>query len=97
MAVTEAYSKFSNGATGARNLSGGSDTLFVDGTTISGYVGIEPTCRAVYVSTGGNMQVTMADGSNVTFVAIPDGTVLPIQARRVHSTSTTASNIIALF
>lgn len=55
-------------------------------------------CRALYVGTGGNV-VVVFDESNaaVTFVNVPSGAVLPVQAKRVNSTSTTASNIVALY
>jgi hypothetical protein len=35
--------------------------------------------------------------SNVTFVAVPAGTVLPIRVSRVLSTSTTATSLINLY
>jgi hypothetical protein len=52
--------------------------------------------RSIYVGTGGNMiAITMAD-VEVTFTAIPDGTILPIRAKRIKATGTTASNIVSL-
>jgi hypothetical protein len=56
--------------------------------------------RAIYVGTPGatgSLVVQMAgDGSQVTFVGIPAGTVLPIQVSRVLATGTTASTILGL-
>ena len=53
--------------------------------------------RAVYVGTGGNMKVTMADSGTVLFTGVPSGTTLPIRVSRIWSTTTTASTIINLF
>lgn len=54
-------------------------------------------CRGLYVGVGGNVVVVAPDDTFVTFVGVPAGAVLPVQAKRVNSTSTTATNIIALF
>jgi len=57
------------------------------------------TGAALYVGTGGDVAVHMADGSDVSvvFSSVPDGTFLPILVDRVLSTNTTASNILALY
>lgn len=59
--------------------------------------------RGLYVGTTGNVAVVMAaDGSAsgagtaVTFVGVPAGAVLRVRCRKVMSTGTTASNIVAL-
>lgn len=62
-----------------------------DSTNIAG-----GPARALYVGTTGNIAVVMADDTTVTFTAVPVG-ILPISVRRVNSTNTTASNIVALF
>lgn len=56
-----------------------------------------PPCRALYVGTGGNLVAVDLNGTAVTFVTVQSGSVLPIQCRRVNSTNTTASNIVALY
>jgi len=62
-----------------------------DGSDLSG----EPF-YAVYVGTGGNLKVDMADGgSAVTLSNVASGQLLPIMVERIYSTGTTASNIIA--
>jgi hypothetical protein len=38
----------------------------------------------------------MRGGNDVTFAAVPTGTVLPIRVTRVFLTGTTATNIIAM-
>lgn len=54
-------------------------------------------CRALYVGTTGNISlIPSGGGSAVTFTAVAVG-VLPVAAKRVRSTSTTASNILALY
>lgn len=56
---------------------------------------IRPT-RAVYVGGSGDVKVDMASEGTVTFVGVPSGTLLPIQATRIYSTGTTATNLVAL-
>lgn len=51
----------------------------------------------LFVGTGGDIQVTMLGGQVVIFANVPDGTFLPIQVRRVWSTNTNASDILALY
>ena len=56
-----------------------------------------PTTRALYVGVAGNLNVVMADGSApITFVGVQAG-IFPIQVKQVYNTSTTATNIIALY
>jgi hypothetical protein len=51
---------------------------------------------ALYVGTGGALRVLTASGDDVTFSGVPNGFLLPLEVRRVYSTSTTASNVVAL-
>jgi hypothetical protein len=54
-------------------------------------------CRALFVGVGGDVvAVTVADVA-ITFKNVPSGTTLPVIARRVNSTSTTATDIVALY
>ena len=54
--------------------------------------------KALYVGGAGNVSVIATDDSvAVTFVGVPAGSVLPVRAKIVRSTSTTASNIVAMF
>lgn len=53
--------------------------------------------RALYVGTGGDVNIQNADGATVVFSNVPTGAILPVRALRVYSTSTTASNIVALY
>jgi tripartite-type tricarboxylate transporter receptor subunit TctC len=55
--------------------------------------------KVLYIGTGGDVAIIPplnADGAAVTFVNVPDGTILPISARRVLATGTTASDIVAV-
>ena len=56
------------------------------------------TSRAIYVGGAGNLAVILdRDTSAITFVAVPAGSMLPIRVRRVMSTNTTATSILALY
>lgn len=52
--------------------------------------------RALYVGGAGNVCALNEEGVAVVFVGVPAGTILPITTKRVKSTSTTATNIVAL-
>lgn len=56
-----------------------------------------PEASVVFVGTTGALRVLTAQGSDVTFNAIPGGTVLPLQVLRVYSTGTTALNLMRIF
>jgi hypothetical protein len=53
--------------------------------------------RGLYVGTAGNVVAVSTSGDVVTFTNVQAGTILPINVRRVNATSTTASNIVALW
>lgn len=53
--------------------------------------------RALFVGGAGNVAVTPVNsGTAVTFVGVTAGQILPVRARRVMSTNTTATDIVAL-
>lgn len=54
-------------------------------------------CRGLYVGGTGDVVVVWDDDTNSTFSAVPVGTFMPVQAKRVNATGTTATLIIALF
>ena len=56
----------------------------------------EGVCRSIYVGTSGDISLLTKAGQSVTFSNVPVG-VLPVRAKRVNSTNTTASNMIALY
>lgn len=53
--------------------------------------------RFIYVGGAGAVKVTTVYGDTVTFAAVPVGTVLPVAAKIVFSTGTTATNLIAIW
>jgi len=42
----------------------------------------------LYVGTGGNVAVQTADGCNLIFTNVPDGTLLPVSVRMILTTGT---------
>jgi hypothetical protein len=54
--------------------------------------------RGVFVGGAGNLNVNMAGtGTEVTFTGVPAGAFLPISVARIRATSTTATNIMAVW
>lgn len=51
----------------------------------------------LYVGGTGNVKVTTVDGDVVTFNSVPAGTKLPVWVKRVWSTGTTATNMVAVW
>ena len=51
----------------------------------------------IYVGGSGNVQVTTAQGDQVTFNGLLAGQVIPVQVIRVWSTSTTATTMLAIY
>lgn len=51
----------------------------------------------LYVGGTGNLRVLTAGGDTVTFSNVQAGTFIPVQVLRVYATSTTATNIVALW
>jgi hypothetical protein len=51
----------------------------------------------LYVGGAGNIKVTTAGGDTVVFTGLLAGMFIPVQVLRVWATSTTATNIIALW
>lgn len=64
-----------------------------DGSDLAGGI-----AKALYVGAAGNVALQAAeDSSAVTLVGVAAGTILPIRVKRVMSTNTTASSIVALY
>jgi hypothetical protein len=55
------------------------------------------TCRGIYVGVAGNVVAVDQNGNAVTFVGCLAGSVIPFQAKRVNSTNTTATSLVALY
>ena len=57
-----------------------------------------PACRGIYVGGAGDVSVNMTSiGSAVIFKAAAAGSILPIQAAKVNTTGTTATNLLVLY
>jgi len=54
------------------------------------------TTRGVFVGVGG-VVVAVVNGAAVTFTGAASGSILPIRCTRINSTSTTATNMVALW
>lgn len=52
--------------------------------------------HSVWVGGAGNVAAVMQDGSVGTFTGVTAGELLPIIARRINSTGTTATNLVAM-
>lgn len=54
-------------------------------------------CDAIYVGGAGTLVVVLEDNTAITFAGALAGTIYPFRARRVNSTSTTATSMVALY
>lgn len=58
---------------------------------------VVPLPKAIYVGGAGDIVLRSVDGSaDVTFVGVPAGSILPVRARFIRVTGTTATGIIGL-
>ncbi|HQU70145.1 MAG TPA: hypothetical protein PLI43_18400 [Albidovulum sp.] len=53
--------------------------------------------RALFVGQGGALALRMAGGQDVVFQGVQSGAILPVRARRVMATGTTATAILAIW
>lgn len=52
--------------------------------------------RGIYVGVTGDVVAVNQDGAAITFKNAQQGSILPIEAKRVNSTNTTATNLVGL-
>jgi len=80
-------------------LNAGNSGAFRNGAAItpSDSVNLTDICRAIYVGGAGNIVVVWTDDTTSTFVAVPVGTTLYVAAKRINLSSTTATNLLALY
>jgi hypothetical protein len=58
---------------------------------------LSAVCRGLYIGGAGSVNVDVADGTTVVFSGLNGGQILPVRIKRVRATSTTATNIVALY
>lgn len=66
-------------------------TVTPSDTTVLGGV------RGLFVGGAGNINLETEAGTTLVFTGVAAGSILPVRVKRVLSTSTTASNIVALY
>jgi hypothetical protein len=54
-------------------------------------------CVALYIGVAGNVKIKTAQNTDITFVGLAAGSLLPVRVKQVFATGTTATNIIALY
>lgn len=64
--------------------------------TPSDSVDLPSVTRGVYVGGDGNVVAVSEAGVAVTFANVSAGAILPIRARRINATGTTATGLVAL-
>ena len=67
-----------------------------EAVTPSDTVDFAKACRALRIGVAGDVVAVTTAGVAVTFTGVLAGEILPIVAKRVNSTLTTATNIVAL-
>lgn len=53
--------------------------------------------RQLYVGVGGNVRIDTLQGETVDFIGVLAGTLYDIQAKKVWSTGTTATNMVGIY
>jgi hypothetical protein len=68
----------------------------MDAVTPSDTLDLAVPCRAVWAGVAGNISIIAADDSvAVLLKGVPAGQWVPVQAKRILSTNTTATDIVA--
>lgn len=57
----------------------------------------EGVCRGIYVGVAGDVVAVDKAGNATTFKNAIAGSILPIEAKRVNATNTSASDLVALY
>jgi len=64
--------------------------------TPSDTVDLAQLSEAIWVGGAGNVALVQSNNKVVTFTSVPAGAWLPLQARRINATGTTATAIVAM-
>ena len=54
-------------------------------------------CNGLHCGSGGDITVLLADGTSITFAATAAGSMIPVRCKRVMSTGTTPTDIVAFY
>ena len=54
-------------------------------------------CNALFIGVGGIVVAIREDDTAITFTGAVAGSILPIKCKRVNSTTTSATDMVALF
>lgn len=58
----------------------------------------EGPCRALYVGVGGNINLIAEDDTDpISFVGVQAGAIIPVRAKAVRVSGTTATNLVAMY
>ena len=64
--------------------------------TTSDSANFTTNARSIYVGGAGDVTIVTPANTVVTFKAVPVGSILPVQAKRVNATATTATSLVGL-
>ena len=53
--------------------------------------------RAVYFGGSGDLRILTAAGEDVTFLFVPQGVILPVRAKKVFASGTTATSLMGMY
>lgn len=69
-----------------------------DGFTItpSNTVDFTTLAKSIWVGVAGNVTLVTSRGTTLTFVGCQAGSIIPVEARRVDVTGTTATSLVAI-
>ena len=79
------------------NINGSIPAEDAGAVTPSDSTNLTSIARSLYVGTAGNVTLLTVGQNVVTFYNVQSGTILPVRVIRVNATSTTATNIVALY
>ena len=64
--------------------------------TPSNTVNFAARARAIYVGVSGDITLVNSDGTTCVLVAVPQGSIIPIECIRINATGTTATSLVGL-
>ena len=79
------------------NINGSIPAEDAGAVTPSDSTNLTAIARSLYVGTAGNVTLLTVGQNVVTFSNVQAGSILPVRVIRVNATSTTATNIVALY